>query len=112
MTKIPGVNNKIRRTLQSIDLVHGCAESAYNVWIRGLVEADVAVADLNEVEFSLGVCRVLAESLRTQNTPTDSPEDASAGPSHAFEKSSTVDAIAILIVSYSSLHVPPSMRAD
>jgi hypothetical protein len=100
MTQIAGVNNKIRRSLQSIDFVHGCTESADNVRIRGLVKADVAVADLNEMKLSSDVFGVLAESLGTQNATADSPKDASAGPSHAFEKSSPVDAIVIVVVSH------------
>jgi hypothetical protein len=87
-------------------------KSAYNIRIRGLVKADVAVADLNEVKLSSDLFRVLAKSLGTQNAATDSPKDASAGPSHAFEKSSTVDAVTIVVVSYQSLHVSSSIRAN
>ena len=56
-----------------------------DVGVGGLVEADVAVADLDEGEVGLlvGVMR-LAEGARDGNAAGEGPDQAGAGPGHAF----------------------------
>jgi hypothetical protein len=82
-----------------------------NVRIRGPVEANVAVADLNEMKLSVGLPHILSECLRTQNASADGPEDARAGPGHAFEKSTTVNAVVNAIVSDELSHVCSTSRS-
>src|ERR1700693_695881 len=50
------------------------------------------------MEFSFRRFHVLAESLGRQYAAGDGPDNASAGPFHTFQKSSTVDAVLIVVV--------------
>jgi hypothetical protein len=71
-----------------------------DVLIGGLVEAHMTVTDLDEMELSPGTFHALTKSLGTQNATADGPSNTSADPRHAFQKTSTVNAIIIVIVSY------------
>jgi hypothetical protein len=50
------------------------------------------------MEFSFRRFHVLAERPGCQDAAADGPDDASAGPFHTFQKSSTVDAVLIVVV--------------
>src|ERR1039457_2175642 len=72
MTDIARVNDELRRMWKPVDLVHRCLERCGNVRIRGFVESDMAVADLNEIQFAFGgACGVLTESPRAEHSAAD-----------------------------------------
>src|SRR5581483_5151806 len=98
VAEVTGMNQELRLIRQRIDLVHGRLEGRNHIRIGWLVEADVSVADLNEVELSPSVLFVLAECPGAQNTATHGPDDSRAGPSHAFQKPPAVDAVGIVVV--------------
>src|SRR6476469_9875741 len=84
------VENKIRLLDGRVDLVDSQLQGAVDVSIRRLVEADVAVADLNErkIGFVLAVRRT--EELRAGHSFCERPYDSGAGPLHALEKTAAV----------------------
>ena len=57
------MNDEVGLLRQGVDLVDGGLQGGGDIGIGGLVEAHVAVADLNEVEFPLRGLPVLAEGL-------------------------------------------------
>ena len=64
VAQFAGVNDELGLPRQSVDFVDGCLQGGGYIGIRGLVEAHVAVADLEESEFALrGILLVLAERL-------------------------------------------------
>ena len=64
-----------------------------------LREADVAVADLDEREIAARRGRRPApKAARREDAAADRPEQAGAGPGHAFEEPAAVDAVALVIV--------------
>src|SRR6516162_6453119 len=74
--QITGMNNEVRLTLQGVDLADACLKRSCGVWIGRFVEADVAVADLNEMKFAHGYFSVLAKRPRVQDAATNCPNDA------------------------------------
>ena len=50
MRQISGMNQEVRRLRQRIDLVDGNLQRSVHIGIGGLVESDVAVADLHELK--------------------------------------------------------------
>ena len=62
-------------------------ERALGIRIGGLVEADMAVADLQEGEAVAASCglRLSDQAERARHAAGDRPEHAGAGPGHAFE---------------------------
>src|ERR1039457_494415 len=99
MTDIASVNDELRWMWKRVDLVHRCLERRGNIRIRGFVESNMAVADLNEIHFAFGAaCGVLTESLRAEHSAADRPDDSGAGPCHAFQESASIDAIVVVVV--------------
>src|SRR5438874_13757984 len=99
MTDVAGVQKELGRNRQSVNLVHGGLQRSGNVWIRGLVEAHVAVADLREAQFAshfLGVQRrQAAETIGTKDAAADHAEGSRASPGHAFQESAPVNSILV-----------------
>lgn len=99
MAQVASVDDELGLIGQPIDLFDRRLKRSDDVGVGRLVKAHVTVADLHEVKSSLRGLRVLAESLRTQNAAANGPGDASPGPSHTLQKSTTVDAVVIVVVS-------------
>jgi hypothetical protein len=102
MCKVAGMNQEILRTRIAIDLVERRLERGPHVGIGRLVEADVAVADLNKAEVRLPrpmsqpVNRrvtSLAEDARYRNASRKAPHEPRPRPGHAFQKTAPVDTI-------------------
>ncbi len=98
MGDVAGVQQEVGLAGQRVDLVDGQLEGAGDVLIGGLVEADVAVADLDEAELRCAFRhRLLAarrsEELRGGHASGNGPYQAGSGPGHAAEKVATVDAV-------------------
>ena len=75
---------------QGVDLVDGELEGSGDVLVGGFVEADVAVADLDEAEGTGVFVRVAASCLHSGGKETrggyaagQGPEKTGAGPGHA-----------------------------
>src|SRR5437868_4732987 len=58
----------------------------------------MAVADLDEVEFSLRSILFLAKCLRCQDAAAESPKDSGASPCHALQKAAAVNAVIVMVV--------------
>ena len=93
VAQIAGVDDEIGLVRESIDFIDGGLKRSRDVRIGRFAEADVAVADLHEVKFSPGAFRVAAEGLGTEDAAADGPQDARAGPGHAFQETAAVDAV-------------------
>jgi hypothetical protein len=64
VAQVASVDDEIRLLRQSVDLIDGGLQGGRYIGIRRFVEAHVAVADLDEVEFSLGrILLILAKGL-------------------------------------------------
>ena len=99
VTDIARVNDELRRMGKRVDFVHGRLQSGGNIRIRGLVESDMTVADLDEIQFAFGAARrVLTEGLGGEYSAADRPDDTCAGPGHALEKTASIDAVVVVVV--------------
>ena len=96
--EVPGVNHELRRHRQGVDPVDGYLQRCSDVGVRRFVETHMTVADLHEVQPALWHLHFLAECLRTEDAAADAPQHSRAGPGHAFQKSSAVDSVAIVVV--------------
>ena len=77
-----------------LDLVDGFLERADGVRIGGLVEADMAVADLQEREPARRRSLRFADDAHgTRHPARHGPQHASSGPGHAFEDFAPADAV-------------------
>ena len=91
-----------RRGGQSVDFGDGLLERADDVGVGRFVETNVAVADLHETEIchfnTLGSSRDgRAENFGTEHAAGDGLQHACAGPRHAFEKTTPVNAVVCVI---------------
>ena len=96
--EIAGVDDEVRPRRQRVDLGHRGAQALRHVRVRGLVEADVAVADLDEEQALAAGHRAVRRCARWQraglrDAGVQAPEQAGAGPGHALEEAAAVDAV-------------------
>src|SRR5258708_25082733 len=107
VAQIACVNNEVGLLWQGVDLIDRRLERTGDVGIRGLVEAHVAVADLDEVEFPLRRNHLLADSLRRQYAAANGPDDAGSSPSHTFQETAAVNTVVVVVVNDSFRQVSP-----
>jgi hypothetical protein len=89
--EVAGVENQVRLADGGVDLVDGHLQGTVDVGVGRLVEADVAVADLNESEVGgFGLVFGSAEQLRTGYAAGERPYYGGAGPLHALQKAPAV----------------------
>jgi len=82
-----------------LDLVDRFLERADGVRIGRLVEADMAVADLQEGEpFRFGRLRRTDQSQRARHAARNGPEHAGAGPGHAFKDAAAAYSVPVIVV--------------
>lgn len=96
MADVAGVEYELGRRGQSIDFVDSGLQCSDHVWIRGLIESHVAVADLDKAKFSLGgmiPIGAIAEAIRLQHPALEDAKGTCTGSCHAFQKSSAVDSV-------------------
>ena len=99
MGDVAGVNHEGRLLRHRDDLVDAFFKRAECVGIGRLVEADVAVADLQEGQAGrLGRRRGTDKSQRMGHAAGNGPKYAGAGPGHAFQHSATADAVIMVVV--------------
>ena len=73
-------------------------QRAVGVRVGGLVEADVAVAELEEAEGLRFFCLSLADQAgRAGNAAGERPQNAGAGPGHAFEDLAPRGALFVIV---------------
>src|SRR5690348_6302648 len=92
-----------RRSRHRIDSIQRNLECRRNIFVRVFVEADMAIADLQEAQ--VGSCwqrvsgfRNLSEGFRNEDTAADGPKQAGASPSHALQKAATIDSVVFVVV--------------
>ena len=90
---VAGVQHEGRLWPQGLDSLDGQAERAGDVGVGGLVEADMAVADLDEAEPARGRLGRLggADQPRARHAAGDRPEHARPDPGHAAQQAAPVD---------------------
>src|ERR1700712_2022147 len=93
MGDVAGVNHERRFYGHRLDLVNGFLERTDCVRISRLVEADMAVADLQECQAGrFGRLRRADQSERAGHPTRNGPEHAGACPGHAFQHAAATDA--------------------
>src|SRR5262249_974002 len=90
MREIPGVQNKLRLTPHPVDLVNGGLKGPGNIRVGRLVEADMAVADLDESKVLL-LLRRRTQQPRGRHAAREAPHQARACPLHALKETASVD---------------------
>jgi hypothetical protein len=102
MAQIARVKYEFRRFGQRVDPIDRFLKSANDIRVRGLVETDVGITDLDEIEFrSCNNSRIgqnIPQCPRGENAAGDRADHRRAGPAHAAEKATAVDAIAVGVV--------------
>jgi hypothetical protein len=86
---------------ESVNLVHSRLERADNIGIRGLVKSHMAIANLREgkatgfvgYRFTLGTQRV-----RLENASRNYTDRPGSSPSHAFQKSTAINSVLLMVV--------------
>src|SRR5271168_5318646 len=96
---VAGVEHEFRSDGQSVDAIDGDLKRGGDVRVRGLVEAEVAVADLGKGEFA-GV-DLLAEELGRhgegfEDAAVHHAEHPGAGPGHAGQEAAAVHAVVMV----------------
>ncbi len=91
MSEVARVENQVRLLDGGVDLIDGHLQGTFDVSICRLVEADVAVADLNESEVGgFGIAFLSAEELRAGYAAGERPYYSGAGPLHTLQKAAAV----------------------
>ncbi|HUI56384.1 MAG TPA: hypothetical protein VLY04_15520 [Bryobacteraceae bacterium] len=103
MADIAGMDEEGRWFSHRIYFGDGGLQSALDVGVGLFVEADVAVADLNEAQVALGRLAVACH-LAVRGAAGERPNHAGAGPSHAFQETALINAVFFMIVSDVSCH--------
>ena len=98
MAEVAGVDDEIGRDRKRVDLVDGRLECAVHIGIRRFIEADMAVADLNEGQITFGITHLLAKGARSGNPAGNAPNHPRTGPGHALQKSATVYSVVVVVV--------------
>src|ERR1700730_10163362 len=103
MGDVAGVDHEGGLDRKSVYLGDRFLQGPERIRIGRLVETDVAIRNLQEAEAGGRLFgrlrRSNAEELRRfGHAATDRPDDARAGPDHAFERAAPVDSCALLVV--------------
>ena len=99
MRDITGMDHERGALRHRADLVDRLLQRGERVRIGGFVEADMAVADLQEGEAGgalLGGLRIAEQIQRFWHAARDGPEHARARPDHAFQCVAPVDAVVVV----------------
>src|SRR6266487_6224624 len=96
------MNKERRRGRHCVDAIQRNFESRSDILVRLLIEADVAVADLQKAKVGswqrLAGFRNLCQSFRRKYATADCPKQASTGPCHAMEKAAAINPVVLVIV--------------
>ena len=103
MADVAGMQDEFRLLGKSIDLIYRGLQCCDHVGIGRLIEPHVAVADLHKTELPHFVglrfrSHVKGERSRSQHTAFNHAECSCARPSHAFQKSSTVNSVLMVVM--------------
>jgi hypothetical protein len=100
MRDVAGVNEEGRLHRRCLDLVDRFLKRADGVGIGRLVEADMAVADLQERQPARLLCGpcLADEANRSRNAARNRPQHAGAGPGHALEDLTPADALRFVVI--------------
>ncbi len=94
----PGVQEQVRGVRKPVDFVERQLQGAGDILVGRFVEADVAVADLDEAEARSSRSSVggSGEKFRRWYAPCQAPQQSGARPGHTTKKVSPVDAIVVM----------------
>src|SRR5215470_14214756 len=99
MGDVAGVDHERGFYRQRLDSVDGFFVGAGRIGIGWLVEANMAVADLQECQASRALChRFVDDAERARHTARYGPQHSGSSPGHAFKDLATADAAASLLI--------------
>jgi hypothetical protein len=99
MGDVAGVDHERGFYRQRLDSVDGFLVGAGRIGIGRLVEAHMAVADLQERQPSYILChRFVDNAERARHAARYRPQDPGSSPGHAFKDLATADAAASLLI--------------
>src|SRR3954466_5079920 len=115
MSEVAGVQQKRRRHLERPDLLDAGVTRAGHVGGPRAVESDMAGGDLDKAQLAFKLLfRALADLAhgeRFEHSTLQHKVSSGACPSHALQKSATVDSIASAIIINEIRHVSSSVDA-
>src|SRR6185503_13073445 len=101
MRDVAGVDHEGGPGRQRLDATDRLLERAFGVGVGGLVEAHVAVADLQEGEArGLGGERLIDHAERSRHAAGHRPEHAGARPGHAFQHLAAAWSVVVVVVGH------------
>jgi hypothetical protein len=104
MREVAGGDEEFGFQQRGVDFVDSYLERAVTSTLSRLVEANVTVADLDDVEIGIGgLLPGSAQDAGRQYAHGDSPDGAGADPTHILQKSAPVDNVVLHEISF--LHV-------
>src|SRR5581483_6433861 len=102
MADVAGVQDEAWLSGQSVDLVLRRLQRGHNIRIGCLVEAHVAVTDLDKAQLAFGLLLAQfskpAEAVRLEHAALHHAKGPGAGPSHALKKSATINAVMVVVM--------------
>src|ERR1039457_679026 len=102
MTDVSGVQDESGRYWQSVDFVDRGLQRANDVGVRCFVETHMAIADLNETEFSLEFMTAHSgnppQAIGVQHSAFDHAQGTRARPCHTLQEAPAVDSVAVRFV--------------
>src|SRR5215470_9148131 len=99
MRDVAGVDHERGFYRQRLDSVNGFLIGAGRIGIGRLVEAHMAVADLQECQAPGVLChRFVDDAERARHTARYGPQHSGSSPGHAFKDLATADAAASLLI--------------
>src|SRR5689334_8257478 len=98
MTQVTRMQDKFRPGRQSIDLCDRLLEGADDILVRIFIESDMTVADLDKAEVARRNRIDRAQDLGSEYAAAQGPKHTRARPGHAFQKTTAIDAVGIMIV--------------
>src|SRR5579871_121842 len=91
--EIARMQDQFRLVVGGVDPVNSHLQSGIDVGIRRPVEADMAVADLDELKIALGGLHIRRQQLRGRHSPRNRPNYSGARPRHALKKAAAIDVV-------------------
>src|SRR5215467_3454200 len=99
MRDVAGVDHERGFYRQRLDSVDGFLIGAGRIGIGRLVEAHMAVADLQECQVPGALChRFVDDAERARHAARYRPQDSGSSPGHAFKDLATAEAAASLLI--------------
>src|SRR5438270_12754202 len=99
MGNVAGVNQEFGLGLEGFDPIKGDLYGGRDIRVRRLVESHVAVAQLHEAQLAVHfLFGGFTERVGSKNSALHNAKRAGPRPSHAFQKSSAINAVIVVVL--------------